>query len=103
MNYKEKIIKIANDILENKIGIIEGARELNHFQFGYNLENNKSLLFFVGVASETDHLPVDVVREKWNKDALLIKDKEIKEVEDYYKNAVTKACRELIEFLTNQL
>lgn len=99
MDYKEKIIRIANDILENRIGIIKGARELDRFQFEYNLENNKSLLFFVGISSETDHLPVGEERVKWSKDTLLEKDKEIKEIEDYYRNSALLACKELIKFL----
>ncbi|OGH71194.1 MAG: hypothetical protein A2921_03080 [Candidatus Magasanikbacteria bacterium RIFCSPLOWO2_01_FULL_43_20b] len=70
---------------------------MNGFQFGYNLENNKSLLFFVGVASETDHLPFGDVRKKWSHDALAEKDKEIKTTEDYYMNNAKIACRELIK------
>lgn len=101
MNYKEKIIKIVNDILENKLSIIEGARKLNEFQFGYNLENNKSLLFFVGINSETEHLPVGHEREKWSLSALLEKDEEIKKIESYYEKKAFQACRDLVEYLEN--
>jgi len=80
MDYKEKIIKITNDILNKKISIVNGARKLSQFQFGYNLENNKNLLFFVGVNSETDHLPIGQEREKWNSTSLLKKDKETKKM-----------------------
>ena len=98
MDYKEIIIKISNDILENKVGIIEGARKLSKFQFGYNLENNESLLFFVGINSETDNLPVGQEREKWKLSALSEKDKEIdkKDLGYEYGSQIGKYVRDVI-------
>ena len=99
MNYKKKIVKIANDILQDRLGLIEGSRKLAEFQSISELENNKDILFFVGIDSETDYLPVGVVRKKWSKSALMEKDIEIEEIENFYRKKVEVACRRLINNL----
>ncbi|HLE64370.1 MAG TPA: hypothetical protein VI750_14560 [Pyrinomonadaceae bacterium] len=51
---------------------------------------------FIGIDSETDHLPVDRERGNWSAEALARKDKQIVESEAFYKESAFAACRNLI-------
>ena len=97
-----KIIAICEAILNEEIGIIAGSRilnsldhELRHSQVG-QFERDEDFILFVGIDSETDHLPVDRERANWSAEALARKDKEIAESEAFYKNSAFAACRHLI-------
>jgi hypothetical protein len=54
---------------------------------------------FVGIDSETDHLPVGAVRAEWDAEALATKDVEIRQCEDHYRPYALEACRRLIDRL----
>ena len=97
MDYKAEIVDIATNILEDRMSVIEGSHELARFQFGYDLQDNKNLLFFVGIASETEYLPVGKEREQWNHKVLAKKDVEIRKIENYYMKDAKVACEELIK------
>jgi len=51
---------------------------------------------FLGIESETDHLPVGDVRRHWSPEALSQKDIEIQEVETFFRERALKAARALI-------
>lgn len=97
MNDIKKIVEIANEVLENKISVVVAARKLEKYQFGFGLESNKSILFFVALASETENLPIGEERKNWDADALLEKDIEIKNIEDSYREDALSAARHLIK------
>lgn len=91
-----KIVAICEAIKGEKIGIIAGSRTLVSLHFELFDENDEDFMFFIGVDSETDHLPVDWESKNWNKESLERKDKEIAEFEVFYKDDVLSACEKLI-------
>jgi hypothetical protein len=97
MKIESQILEIAQKLLENKIDLIKASRELEKFQFGFGLENNKQILFFVAFASETDSFPIGDQRKNWDKLTLLEKDKELKKIKDFYRNDAINASQELIK------
>ena len=90
-----KIVAICEAILAEKIGIIAGSRILVSLHFDLFTENDSDFSIFRVVDSDTDHLPVDFERKNWSPEALQRKDIEIAESEEFYKNQVFDACREL--------
>ncbi len=52
---------------------------------------------FTGIESETDHLALGEVRKLWSPDALIEKDKEIRENEEHYREYAIKAARNLLK------
>jgi hypothetical protein len=91
-------VKVAENILSGKIGIIEGARELTAISYKLDsVETETDFLVFIATASETDHLPVGKERQFWAKSALQEKDIEIKQAENYHKENIFSACRVLLE------
>lgn len=60
--------------------------------YGYNMreQKNEAFQFFFHLCSETSHLPAGKARQHWDKDALLLKDEEIRDIEAYYHGETIK-------------
>ncbi len=97
VNRIEQLVGVAEDILEGRIGITEGARKLSAFRSEKNLEADPDLLVATGVDSETDSFPLGDVRDLWNPAALKSKDAERAAVENHYHDYLMAACRRLVE------
>lgn len=93
----EKIVATAQRILAGELGIVAGARQLSGLRFDVRAEHDPDLIFFVGVDSETDHLPVGEVRLRWNRDALKVKDRELQAYEASVRDRAFEVCRNLIQ------
>jgi hypothetical protein len=94
----KQVVETAKGMLDGKIGIIEGSRILGSLYFKVGVDrSDPDFIDFVGIDSETDHLPIGRVREHWAADALARKDKEIKDAEDSYRERALASCRELIK------
>lgn len=91
-----KVLAICEAVLNEEIGVIAGSRRLH--QLGHELcdEHDEDFLTFVGIDSQTDHLPVDRERQNWSNEALQRKNKEIDDAEAFHKNQAISACRKLI-------
>jgi hypothetical protein len=51
--------------------------------------------FIIAIESETDHLPIGVVRKLWAPDALKEKDVEIARIEELYRDDFFETCRRI--------
>jgi hypothetical protein len=99
---EQKVAQIARDILDGRIGIIEGAREIRRFcggHLGFD-ERDLDLNTFVAIDSETDDLPIGDVRQYWAPDALAQKDAEIARCEAIYREPAFRAASHLITRFT---
>ncbi len=95
------ILSIARQLIAAEIGVIAASRELGYLRNEVEPRLARVLLTFTAIDSETDALPVGSVREEWSRDALMRKDKEITEAEDFYRDSATKAAKELVQLLEN--
>jgi hypothetical protein len=94
---RQKIGAIAERLLGGKIGIIEASRQIASLRHGAGIGNgDPDVLLFVGVDSETDHLPIGAGREHWAADALAAKDAEIARAEAFYRKRVLEVCPRLV-------
>ena len=97
-----KIVAICEAILNEEIGVIAGSRILNKLEMELHhcevvqFDRDEDFTPFIGIDSETDHLPVDRERANWSAEALGRKDKQIAESEAFYKDSAFAACRNLI-------
>ena len=87
---------VARQILGGKIGIVTGARELTRMRFPSRAESDEDILVFVGIDSQTDHLPLGEVRKFWNSEVLKAKDEELKQFELWVKEQAFTACKNVI-------
>ena len=91
------IVATAQAVLEGNLGIIEGSRKLSPYRFDVKAEKDPDFIFFVGLDSETDHLPLGEVHKKWNPEILKQKQAEINSYESSFKEKAFEACRNLIK------
>jgi hypothetical protein len=105
MNIKNNsdIINIAQQMLDGQIGILEGSRMFAHIYYSCeSMPQFKALLPFVAIESESDNLPTEETRKYWNKEVLKEKDKEINELENYYRKTAIQACKDIINQFKNK-
>ena len=87
-----KIVATAQRILSGELGIVAGARQLSGLRFDVGAEHDADFIFFVGVDSETDHLPVGKVRSRWSSVALKAKDEELQVYETSVRDKALRVC-----------
>lgn len=94
---RAKVVEAAQAILDGTSGIIEGARRLNALRAAMGIHHlDEDFVGFVAIDSETDTLPIGEVRKRWNKEALIQKDREVEEGERLYRDGALEGCRRLI-------
>ena len=106
MTSKVNILNLANKIIKNQIGLIQGAREIAEFddffnKFSSNKVSYEDYEIFMDIEDETHNLPLsETERKNWSSTALEIKDQEIKKIEEKYRPTIMKACKVLIKKLS---
>jgi hypothetical protein len=74
---------------------LEAVRELHSLAHTDAVSDEEDRILVIAIDSETDDLPVGLVRELWAADALEEKDKEIKRAEELYKVRFLEACKRI--------
>jgi hypothetical protein len=92
-----KIVAVAKSILSGELGIVAGARQLAPWRFDVGAEHDPDFIFFVGIDSETDHLPIGEVRSRWNPEVLKAKDEELRSFEASVRDKALPVCYSLIQ------
>lgn len=95
-NHSDRALTIARAIISGEMGIILGCRELLQYAFKAEWEEDDDLNTIKGIESETDEFPVDEDRKLWNENALKEKDKEIEQFENFYRELVISAVKNLV-------
>jgi hypothetical protein len=89
--------EIAQSVLDGRTTVLEAVRELvslAHTDAVAELEDRR---FIIGVASETDDLPVGEVRKLWASYALKEKDAEIARAEELYRADFMETCQRIVK------
>ena len=94
---EQRVVTVASAMLRGELGVIEGSQLLcTLWPLVSSLHRDPDFLTFVAIDSETDHLPVGDVRRHWAPDALVIKDKEIRAAEAFYRDLAFAGCERLL-------
>ena len=92
-------VDVARAILDGSLSVLEGARKMAdiHLYSGHVRQPvDEDYALLLGIASETDHLPLGEVRNRWAAEALVKKDAETQEAEVFFRARAFKAARVLI-------
>ena len=92
-----KIHARVRDLLDGRMGVIETARALYPLAVWTRVENDPDFTLFRAIESETDHLPVGPVRQKWAAHALAREDMKIRAAEDHWRQEALAAAARLAE------
>jgi hypothetical protein len=95
---RKRALRVAANLLRGEIGALEAARVLApYIHADPSLVSLEDRRMMIGIASETDDLPVGRAREVWHPDALLEKDKEIDKCERLYGANVRSICERMMK------
>ena len=87
-----KVRALAQRIIEGKVGVIEGSRQMLTFQIWLHAHADGSFRIFRVVDSISKDLPVGKVGALWAPAVLEEKKVKIQEVEDLYRSSVIDAA-----------
>ena len=87
----------SRDLLENRLGVLEVARQLVALGHSVRAEHDPDFMTFTAIYSESVDLPLGSVRREWAPDALGRKDAEIHALEKRWRDDAFSAARSLVE------
>ena len=91
-------LRIARDILDGSTPILLGCRRICGAIHRLGIDRDEPFVSFIGVESETDHLPIDPEERKlWNAQVLVEKDEEIARATEWAKDMVLAASRAVVQ------
>ena len=96
-NVKEQACQVASLLLESDDLYIDHVLNLSNLgrEIYHEIWNTEFHIFGV-ITSETDHIPMNEMRNRCSKAFLERIDNETKELVEYYKKDVTKSCNEIL-------
>ena len=94
-------LKAIDDYAHQRITIVDAVRCLKSVCTELGIQLDNPFVIFAAVESESDHLPSSVQRHLWDKQALLKADKEIEELNRYYRSTIAGATSALSEYIGN--
>jgi hypothetical protein len=98
---RRMIIDAARDMLAGKVSYIEGARKITASRFVARLEDDVDVLPFVGIASETEALPVGDTAVHWRPAAFDAFKPDIDKSEAWARQFGEPHCRSLLNRLAS--
>jgi hypothetical protein len=97
-NDAEDAVRIARSIIDGSISVLPGCRKILGSLRRLGVDREKPFVIFVGIDSESDHLPLDPEERKhWSPEALIREDKEIERYTKWAEKLALPACRAVIE------
>jgi hypothetical protein len=95
---RRRVAQIAQDLLDGRVGIIAGARQISALCGGHvGLDEfDPDFRAFIAIDSETNDLPVGQTRQHWSPGSLAKKDEEIARCEALYREPARKAASHLV-------
>lgn len=95
---RAQIVQLVESMLAGNICFIEGAQQLTSLRHQAAIaDNDPDFLVFVGVASNTDHLPIGAPRLRWSAEALARHQAEIDTASQWARKICGEACISILE------
>lgn len=91
----KRLRALCQRIADGKETLIEGCLKMMPYRFWMREEDNPDWEIFGVVSSDTDHLPIGEVRQYWAPDVLKRKEREIAEIEAFYRADVLRAVEQI--------
>ncbi|UWZ84885.1 hypothetical protein [Occallatibacter riparius] len=91
-----KVRQIAQTVVEGDMGAVEAAYLLLPILRRFSgLVTQDDLNFVIAIGSETDDLPLGPVRELWDPNVLIEKDREIARCDELWKDQFRATCERI--------
>ena len=98
LDIKNRIIELCQLMIQEQMNILEGCRELTTLFHEINPNfKEEAFLFFVGIASETDHFPLGEFRSHCSQAYLEKADQEMAEFLKKYQRQIVEHCEKVVQ------
>src|SRR5688500_13376640 len=95
---RAQVTMTARALLSRELPFLEGVRKLAALHFEVSQDHHApEFMLFVGIASQSDHIPSSEARALCAESWLEQCDRDTEELERFYEQGVYAACRQLIE------
>src|SRR4051794_24701403 len=99
---RERALTIARAILDGSMPILLGCRRIVGPIARLGLDRESPFTAFVGLESETDHLPIDPEeRMHWDPQVLMEKDRQIESFTRHSERLIRETCEAVIKRLAD--
>ncbi len=100
---RRELVALCRAMLSGELSYFEGALRVCHLRLNIGVpEDDPDLMAFVGISSETDHLPPKRIQHRWSPEALRRLQPEFDKTEVWAKSFASKACENLITRFAEQ-
>jgi hypothetical protein len=96
MEARQAILETARSVLSEALSPIEGARIIVKHCFTARLDNDPDIVRIIGIASETDALPLGSERQHWQAKALTDLEPEISEAQFWARKVGTRCLQNVL-------
>lgn len=99
MNPEQYAVELAKKMLTKELSFFEGAVRIAPLRFdiaGVD-QYDDDFIAFVGISSETDHLPLEAQRTLWNPTVLKELEPEFVRIEEWASTFAVEACENIIK------
>ena len=94
---QKAVVETAYGLAGGSIPFMEGVRQLAFLRFeASKLDHDPDFMVFVAIASESDHIPPQAIRDQCTPDWLERCDNDARELETMYRQQVRAACELLV-------
>lgn len=92
LNHGREVRDLARKSVDDKIATLEGSRQMFAYQNLLHAGEDEESRVFLGIDTESDHLPLGRARDHLSASVLREKDREIKGCEDLHRARAVKAA-----------
>ena len=94
---RRRVAELARQILDGEIDVLDGSSKIAALRWEVEVEeSDQDFLAFVGVESETDHLPIGIAALNWSDEALARKEPALQRARDWAIETVRAECASLV-------
>jgi Ser/Thr protein kinase RdoA (MazF antagonist) len=94
---RAEVVDTARSLSSRELPFLEGVRRLTALRFEVSRDHHDAdFMLFVAIGSQADHIPNAEARALCAESWLLQCDKDVRELEHFYAQQVSAACKQLI-------
>lgn len=95
---RQEVVHTAQALASGSLPFLDGIRRLDALRFEVSpLDHDPDFTLFVAIASQADHLPNEEVRHLCTPVWLQICDRDVRELEEFYRTQVESQCAKLVQ------
>ena len=94
---RRRVAEMARQILSGDLDALDGSSQIAALRGEIEIDlDDDDIMAFVGVMSETDHLPIGAEAQNWSEEALARKEPDVRHARAWATDVVRQPCVNLV-------